>query len=135
MNAITKRYCREGDKLLKDYVDLQRLRLNPNCSVQFNCSPEVKEFTIQPLLLVPFVENSFKHLSHYSNGRANEVLIAITRTNGHINFSVRNTTEGKQTTALHKQGGIGLANVKKRLELCYSGNYELQVQEKGDGLQ
>ncbi|HEY0065952.1 MAG TPA: histidine kinase, partial [Flavisolibacter sp.] len=50
---------------LKDYVDLQKLRLNGNSSVQFNCAPGMERFSIEPLLLIPFVENSFKHLSHY----------------------------------------------------------------------
>ncbi len=117
---------------LKDYTDLQRLRLNTNCSVKFDCQEEVKNFSIHPLLLIPFVENSFKHLSHYSNGKSNQVQISISRSNGHVNFAVRNTTEGTQTTALNKNGGIGLANVKKRLELLYPGKHDLKVEEKED---
>jgi LytS/YehU family sensor histidine kinase len=115
---------------LKDYVDLQRLRINENCSVQFACSPEVKEFSIEPLLLIPFVENSFKHLSNNSNGNNNEVQINITRSNGSMHFSVKNTTDGKQKTDLGKQGGIGLNNVKKRLELLYPGKHSLQINKK-----
>lgn len=117
---------------LKDYVDLQQLRLNINCSVKFNCSPDVKEFSIQPLLLIPFVENSFKHLSHFNGGQSNEVHIDISRSNGHMHFLIRNTTEGKQTTALQKEGGIGLANVKKRLELLYPDSYKLNIQQSAD---
>lgn len=115
---------------LKDYVDLQRLRLNKNYIVQFNCEAGVKDFSIEPLMLIPFVENSFKHLSHYSSGKLNEVHINISRSNGQMNFIVRNTTEGKQEVALHKEGGIGLTNVRKRLELLYPGNFHLNVQEQ-----
>jgi sensor histidine kinase YesM len=115
---------------LKDYVDLQRLRLNKNCSVRLDCSPDVKDFSIQPLLLLPLVENSFKHLSHYTQGKCNEVQIRISRSNGHVNFWVRNTTEGKQSTALYKDGGIGLANVRKRLELLYPKRHDLSIEQK-----
>jgi sensor histidine kinase YesM len=114
---------------LKDYVDLQKLRINANCSVQFECSPDVKGFRIEPLLLIPFVENSFKHLSHYS-GKKNEVQINITRSNGSMNFSAYNTTEVKQSNEHAVAGGIGLANVQKRLQLLYPGKHNLQVHQK-----
>ena len=116
---------------LKDYVDLQQLRLNENTIVQFSCVQDMKGFTIEPLLLIPFVENSFKHVSHYSNGRQNFIQIHIGRENGRFQFSVYNTTEEKQKETL-KQGGIGLQNVKKRLELLYPGQYSLKLHEKND---
>jgi sensor histidine kinase YesM len=53
---------------LKDYIGLQQLR-NENCSVQFNVKEGMKSFLIEPLLLIPFVENSFKHLSHFGDGK------------------------------------------------------------------
>ena len=116
---------------LKDYVDLQQLRLSGNTIVQFSCAQNVKSFTIEPLLLIPFVENSFKHVSHFSNGKQNFIQIQVGRENGTFQFSVYNTTEEKGAEAL-KQGGIGLQNVKKRLELLYPGQYSLNVQEKKD---
>ncbi|HVG40281.1 MAG TPA: histidine kinase [Chitinophagaceae bacterium] len=114
---------------LKDYVDLQRLRINDNCSVQFNCTPDVKEFSIEPLLLIPFVENSFKHLSNYKEN-INQVKIDISRNNGTMHFTVENTTDDKQLIKADKQGGIGLNNVKKRLDLLYPGKYNLQVNKQ-----
>ena len=53
---------------LQDYVHLQQLRKDENYKVQFNCSPDVKNFSIEPLLLIPFVENAFKHISHKTDG-------------------------------------------------------------------
>jgi two-component system, LytTR family, sensor kinase len=114
---------------LKDYVDLQQLRLNENTIVQFSCASDVKSFAIEPLLLIPFVENSFKHISHFSNGKQNCIQITIGRENGTFQFSVYNTTENKQASTI-QQGGIGLVNVKKRLELLYPGEYSLNVEEK-----
>ena len=115
---------------LQDYVDLQKLRREIYDEVQFTCSENVKGFLIEPLLLIPFVENSFKHLSHFSNGRKNLVKIDATRVNGEFCFSVANTTE--HTGAREPVGGLGLKNVKRRLELLYNGKHELQINETAD---
>jgi two-component system, LytTR family, sensor kinase len=112
---------------LKDYVDLQQLRVNENTSIRFTCDKEVGQFSIEPLLLIPFVENSFKHLSHYSD-KQNEVEIKLARQNGTMQFSVYNTTEPKKEAA--RDGGIGLVNVQKRLELLYPDKHELLVNDK-----
>jgi len=111
---------------LKDYVDLQKLRKDENYSVEFSCSPEVKGFSIEPLLLIPFVENAFKHISH-KPGRQNFVRLDITRSNGHFNFVVENSKEVERTT--ESQGGIGLNNVKRRLELLYPEKHELNIDD------
>lgn len=94
---------------LKDYVALQQLRVS-NTSVRFECAKDIADFSIEPLLLIPFVENSFKHLSHFDKERQNEVRIAISRSNGSMHFSVYNTTENNSL----RKGGIGLTNVKKK---------------------
>ena len=112
---------------LKDYVDLQKLRKDENYSVEFNCSPEVKGFSIEPLLLIPFVENAFKHISH-KPGKANFVKLDISRSNGQFNFTVENSKEAERTTEVH--GGIGLNNVKRRLELLYPEKHELSISNK-----
>lgn len=111
---------------LKDYIGLQQLR-NENCSVQLNIEDGMKSFFIEPLLLIPFVENSFKHLSHFSDGNRNEVQINLSKQNGVMNFEIRNTTEGKQVHEFSDEGGIGLANVKRRLELLYPQKHELKI--------
>jgi hypothetical protein len=115
---------------LQDYVDLQKLRRDSHDEVLFNCSENVKGFLIEPLLLMPFVENSFKHLSHFGNGRKNLVRINADRANGEFCFSVENTIEYNSTK--DPVGGIGLKNVKRRLELLYDKKHDLQVKETGD---
>jgi LytS/YehU family sensor histidine kinase len=114
---------------LKDYVDLQKLRKDENYAVEFNCSPDVKGFSIEPLLLIPFVENAFKHISHRAQGK-NYVKLDMSRSNGHFNFRIENSTETERTTEMH--GGIGLNNVKRRLELLYPGKHELGIKNTGD---
>lgn len=115
---------------LKDYVALQKLRREPYDDVHFTCSENVKDFLIEPLLLMPFVENSFKHLSHFSNGKKNIVQISADRADGEFCFCVVNTMEFK--TNRDPVGGIGLKNVKRRLELLYNGRHQLQIGESGD---
>jgi len=115
---------------MQDYIDLQKLRRDDNCRIEILIRPEVKEFFIEPLLLVPFVENSFKHLSHFSNGRMNEVKIGLSRENGQMIFNIRNTTEGRQMNVVEPYGGIGLVNVKRRLELMYPMQHNLTILEK-----
>lgn len=109
---------------LKDYVDLQKLRKDENYSVEFNCSPEVKGFAIEPLLLIPFVENAFKHISHKLPGN-NFVKLDISRNNGDFNFIIKNSKESEHTTDVHS--GIGLSNVKRRLELLYPDKHKLNI--------
>jgi LytS/YehU family sensor histidine kinase len=113
---------------LRDYIGLQQLR-NENCSVQFNVKEGMKSFLIEPLLLIPFVENSFKHLSHFSDGKKNEVQINLSKQNGEMNFGIRNTTEEKQVHKFSNDGGIGLNNVKRRLELLYPQQHELKISD------
>jgi two-component system LytT family sensor kinase len=126
-----------GDKIpvekeiayLEDYVDLQKLRKDENYTVTFKHSPEVKEFFIEPLLLIPFVENAFKHISHFKN-ETNFINLDLSRSNGEFCFVAENSKEaiGKINS---QQVGIGLNNVKRRLELLYPGKHELEI-EKND---
>jgi sensor histidine kinase YesM len=112
---------------LKDYVDLQQLRKDEKYSVQFNCDAGVKGFQIEPLLLIPFVENAFKHISHNSD-KTNFIKLDMSRNNGTLLFTIENSKE-RERINVQKQGGIGLANVKRRLELLYPGKHELSVDE------
>lgn len=111
---------------LHDYVSLQKLRTDEHYKVDFTASPEVKGFMIEPLLLIPFVENAFKHISH-KHDETNFVKVMLDKTNGAMNFVVENSRE--PVPAINKNGGIGLQNVKRRLELLYPGKYELMVNE------
>jgi two-component system LytT family sensor kinase len=110
---------------LNDYVALQKLRKDETYQVHFETTPEVKGFSIEPLLLVSFVENAFKHISHREH-ETNYVNIQLSKPNGTMNFMVENSKE--DAVALQKGGGIGLQNIKRRLELLYPGKYQLDIQ-------
>ena len=108
---------------LKNYVDLQRLRSNENYFIEFSCSENMNGYTIAPLLLLPFVENAFKHVSHFADA-PNEVKIQISTTDVHFEMRVLNTVN---TTSSAQPGGIGLKNVQRRLQLLYPDRHRLTI--------
>ncbi len=113
---------------LEDYVHLQQKRKDESYKVNFHCSPDVKNFQIVPLLLVPFVENAFKHISHFSN-KPNSIQIVADMQQGNFVFSVSNTREPAQPANKNNPGGIGLKNVQRRLDLLYTGKHSLDITE------
>lgn len=115
---------------LKDYVDLQKLRKDEQYDVSFDYSPGVNGFLIEPLLLIPFVENAFKHVSAHGE-KSNFIKIELHRTKDELVFSAENSTDSGRSADPY--GGIGLNNVKRRLELLYPGKHELHIHDK-DGV-
>ncbi len=109
---------------LMDYIRLQEIRKSPDFEVQVK-SVEINGFRIAPLLLIPFVENAFKHISHYS-GQKNYINVEIAKENGAFQFRVENSKEERESSTA-PEGGIGLVNVTRRLELLYPGKHELQI--------
>ena len=113
---------------LESYVDLQRLRKSDKHSIIFNSDESAKDFCIAPLLLLPFVENAFKHLSS-SGETQNTVEVNIARQNGSFLFSVINSVD--PPGAIVKKPGIGLKNVRRRLDLLYDDKYKLDMGKEG----
>ncbi|MEJ7740001.1 MAG: histidine kinase [Chitinophagaceae bacterium] len=111
---------------LKDYIHLQQKRKDENYIVNFNCSQALQHFQIVPLLLSPFVENAFKHISHFAD-KPNTICINAGKRENTFNFSVINTTENGQQSNEPQVGGIGLKNVQRRLDLLYNGKHTLEI--------
>ncbi|MEO8174658.1 MAG: histidine kinase [Sediminibacterium sp.] len=117
---------------LKDYIELQKLRRNENCEVRFSQEGNLSGFMIPPLLLIPFIENAFKHLSHYSN-KKDTIDIHLEKKEQLFIFSVSNSTEpAKKEPEFFVHGGIGLKNVKRRLELLYPDKHKLEIKPGHD---
>jgi two-component system, LytTR family, sensor kinase len=112
-------------RYLKNYIDLQRLRKDENYKITFECGADMHGFSIAPLLLICFVENAFKHVSHHS---ANEISVRLSKQGSNFVMSVFNTIEHK-TQAEESQNGIGLKNVQRRLELLYPGEHSLKIEK------
>lgn len=110
---------------LESYVDLQRLRKSDHSVITLNKQQPLETFNIPPLLLLPFVENAFKHLSNHGDNE-NRIEITMSRNNGCFNFSTTNTIDHD---APMNEKGIGLKNVKRRLDLLYPDKYKLEIQK------
>lgn len=117
-------------KYLRSYVELQRLRMNENYLVTFHVDDSIKNFKVAPLLFTPFIENAFKHISHFAD-RKNEIHITLKQKEQSLNLEVTNTKEEQPVTP-KEDGGIGLKNIRRRLELLYNTQYELLIDNRSD---
>jgi sensor histidine kinase YesM len=109
---------------LRSYVDLQRMRRDGHYSISFTADETLTGFQIAPLLLLPFVENAFKHVSHALT--ANEIEVKLSYQASRFRMTVYNTRDREITTGK----GIGLRNVSRRLELMYNGKHALSIEDK-----
>lgn len=111
---------------MQNYISLEKLRLNEIIPITFEIEGDPIQKKIAPLLLIPFLENAFKH--GVSNGNPDSWVKARLVTNGHhLHFEVTNSCLNHQGTAGASNSGIGLENVRKRLELKYPGLYDLKI--------
>ena len=116
---------------IKNYLEIQHMRNNHKLKLEFVQSGNPEELVIAPFILMPFIENAFKHGSEKSLG---DVLIRIELKieEDEIIFSVTNSKQApsrKIALPLKKSGGIGLQNVMRRLDLIYPGRYKLEIQD------
>lgn len=110
---------------LRNYLDLQKMRINKDIEVSFVINGEVDNFEIAPLLLIPFVENAFKYgLSYVSDSF---VRIECTVEKSALKFCVQNTVHERGKSEL--SSGIGLENVKRRLTLLYPDKHSLRIND------
>ena len=115
---------------LKSLIDLMRLRVKDPAFIQFNVKGEPSGKCIPPMLLVPFIENAYKHGK--KSGEAPGILINFFIEEDRYHFDVRNRIETKMPVAKDLTGGIGLNNIKRRLALLYEKDYVLNIQQKDD---
>ncbi|MCC2546769.1 sensor histidine kinase [Hymenobacter sp. BT175] len=115
---------------VQDYVTLMQLRLSDKVAVTFERPASgQEELAVAPMLLLPFVENAFKH--GVDAGQPSFVYIAVRQPGPHtVELDVRNSFFGPELGGGAEGPGIGLANTRRRLELLYPGSYRLQVGEQ-----
>ncbi|HMH34514.1 MAG TPA: histidine kinase [Puia sp.] len=111
---------------LKDYIHLQQLRKDSNYAVDLHID-NFAGFRVIPLLLIPFIENAFKHISHFTE-KKNFIRVELQKKGETFYFVVENSKEDAQRSTEPK-GGIGLANVSRRLDLLYPGRHDLQIHD------
>ena len=110
---------------LKNYIDLQRMRLVNPSIVHFNIEGINDELLIEPMLFIPFVENAFKYGLH-SNSEA-MIDISLTVREGNLYFFCQNDIFKDNTPSLVEDSGIGIQNVRKRLALNYPKQHQLEI--------
>jgi two-component system, LytTR family, sensor kinase len=115
---------------LRSYVDLQKMRFGNYVKVEMHLEVPEQQAALEPMLLIPFVENAFKH----GTGFLREPFIQIelqTRQNK-LYFTVKNRFNPDANEIKDGSSGIGLANVRRRLELMYPQRHELSVKTDND---
>lgn len=114
---------------IENYIELQQLKTEHPQNIIANFGKIETDKLIPPLLLIPFVENSFKH-SRIEDTKNGWISMHLTSTDNGIQFIIVNSIPSKPI-AKDEVGGIGLKNVKRRLELLYPNNYELTINKTG----
>ena len=130
----------EGDKngvplsrefeFLRTYISLMQLRYTDKVRISLDLPAEVPDKTIPPLMLISFVENAFKHGISYQRASFIEVKAEVKAER--LYFSCRNSKAEKNDEGSGKKGGVGLANVRKRLNLLYDNDYTLNILDATD---
>lgn len=113
---------------LQNYVELQKIRFEEDVDIRLQIDGEAEATVIEPMLMIPFVENAFKH--GVGLIQAPVIDISVKMTPKHLLFVVRNKITPDAIGDKDSNSGIGLQNVRRRLELLYPDTYQLDIQEK-----
>ena len=117
---------------LLSFIELQKLRLTGKTKLEIDISTPDEDYMIEPLLLLPVLENAFK----YGSDNLNDSVITINAnaTQGKLSFSCSNTIiQGLKNQNTSETSGIGIKNVKRRLEILYPGSHDFIFGEN-DGI-
>ena len=115
-------------RFISSYIELEKLRYDNSASISLQITGDAKDKVISPLLLIQFIENAFKHgLEQFKNNSYLRIHIDIQ--NGHLRYESVNSIND----ATHSiSGGVGLTNVKKRLEIIYPSKHELHIHSENN---
>jgi two-component system, LytTR family, sensor kinase len=130
-DANTDRVLLEKEiEYLQSFIELQKLRIRPQDFVELVIEGEVGHKTIAPMLLIPFVENAFKHGS--KTGSLPGIRIRLSSMPDELVFEVTNHLKKNMLAPKDAIGGIGLNNIKRRLDILYPGKYSLESKKDKD---
>jgi LytS/YehU family sensor histidine kinase len=115
---------------LQSYIDLQRQRFGTKVPVTVSLDKTPNSYEIEPMLLIPFVENAFKHGVGMIVSPAIDIGLKVE--GGVLYFSVRNRYNPASVEVKDKSSGIGLGNVSRRLKLLYGSQHVLHI-SRDDG--
>ncbi|MBC9795021.1 sensor histidine kinase [Sinomicrobium sp. FJxs] len=113
---------------IKNYIKLQRLRLSNGEQVTLNIYGDEKDKKIQPLLFISFIENAFKYGTDYTGKTVVRTVITIKEDS--IHFYIKNIIGRHKKDS--ESSGVGLQNIKNRLELLYPDSHKLDIEDDGE---
>ncbi len=131
--------CNESEVLLskeihyiRNYLDLEKIRLSQHADIRIELKGNISTHKVAPLIFIPFIENSFKHGLKYSSSEAFIHIRFVIE--DYLYFSISNSKANPLPgfSIPKSVGGIGLTNVKKRLDLIYPNQYELHIDNQPD---
>jgi two-component system, LytTR family, sensor kinase len=113
---------------LRNYIELQELRFKQPGFVDYSIIGMTENLAIPPMLLIPLVENAFKHgsRSHHPG-----VIIRLKVENRQIQFSVINNIKENLPVDEKQPNVLGISNIRRRLDLIYPGKHQLKIEHKG----
>ncbi len=112
-------------KMLEDYIGLEKVRYGNRLELWVDINVKNSSLLISPLIMIPFVENCFKHGTSMMRGKQ-WIQLSISVQNNLLDFNLSNS-KPPQPVQNKNKNGIGLTNVKKRLALLYPGKHELSI--------
>lgn len=113
-------------EILESYIELEKMRYNERLELTYEIRGETDSHQIAPLILLPFIENSFKHGASNDRTKPN-IKIRLEIQPGNLHLQVFNSVPAEKKVDESVGEGIGLKNVRRRLELIYPGQYNLLV--------
>lgn len=128
----TKQKSKVGYEIMviEQYLSLQRLRFGDEVEIRTSFDETDNNIMIEPMLLIPIIENAFKHGT--SMVKSPVIDISTKSKDGILYFKVKNKFSPLYISSLTTYSGLGLANIKRRLDLLYPGKYEFH-EEMADG--
>ena len=118
---------------LKNYIELMRLRYTDKLELCTDFTTEPQGVFVPSLLFTQFVENAFKHGVTYKKKSLIYVSLDLDEAGEYVHFVCRNTLpDAAKATTLPSQGGIGIENARKRLELLYGGKASMRIDNDGE---
>lgn len=117
-------------RYLNSYIELQKLRFGNDVSVEcsIDAGPPDSPYIIEPMLLIPFVENAFKH--GVGAVERPQIIVRLDVKDGWMHFEVRNTYDETMSAGREENTGLGLNNVQTRLKLLYPDDHTLVVRRE-----
>lgn len=115
---------------INNYIALQKLKDDKMVNIEVDFEKVDTKSLIAPMIFIPFIENSFKH-SNIEDTERGWIKIRLENTNSHLSFAISNSIS-ESTYTKDEVGGIGLENVKRRLELLYPGKHQLTIEQNSE---